>query len=78
MFTMVRRLWSCFCLIFLPFFKIGTLGDEVAWGGPGVSGGFGERESNRSILLEWYVLSINRESSDVSDRVSNDSNRQWA
>ena len=36
MLTMVRRLGICFCLV-LFLFTIGTFGDEVAWGGPGVS-----------------------------------------
>ena len=74
MFTMVRRLGICFCLV-LFLFTIGIFGDEVAWGGPGVSGGLGERESSWSVMLEWNELSTDKESTDVSDRVSNDSNR---
>ena len=41
MFTMVRRLGICFCLV-LFLFTFDIFGDEVAWGGPGVSGGLGD------------------------------------
>ena len=62
-------------LFSLILFTIGTFGDEVAWGGPGVSGGLVERESSWLVMLEWNELSTDKESTDVSDRVSNVSNR---
>ena len=62
-------------LFSLILFTIGAFGDEVALGGPGESGGLGERESSWLVMLEWNELSTFKESTDVSDRVSTDSNR---
>ena len=42
----------CFCLLVLEVFTTGTFGEEVAWGSPGVSGGFGEWTDTGSVMLE--------------------------